>query len=43
MSRQKKLHEAARHVIIPDGIVSTGWPAVRDTLRTVGVEFDPWQ
>ena len=42
-SRGVKLHDVARHVIIPDGIVSTGWPAVRDTLSSLGIQFDPWQ
>ena len=32
-----------RHLILPDGIVSSGWPSVRDTCRRVGIEFDPWQ
>lgn len=30
-------------MIVPDGIVSTGWPAVRDTLGKLGITFDPWQ
>lgn len=34
--------EAAEWVL-PDGIVSSGWPAVRDTCRQVGIEFDAWQ
>lgn len=33
----------ARHAVVPAGIVSTGWPAVRDTCANFGVEFDPWQ
>lgn len=33
----------ARHVVLPDGIVSTGWPSVREVCRTVGIGFDPWQ
>lgn len=32
-----------RHLVLPDGIVSTGWPAVRDTCARVGIHFDPWQ
>lgn len=27
----------------PDGIVSTGWPAVRDRLAQFGIPFDLWQ
>jgi phage terminase large subunit-like protein len=38
-----RLSEIARHVIAPSGIVSTGWPAVRDKCRELGVLFDPWQ
>jgi len=33
----------ARHLILPEGIVSTGWPSVREVCRAVGIEFDPWQ
>ena len=43
ISRQPRLSEAARHVVVPEGIVSTGWPAVRDTLANLGVFFDQWQ
>lgn len=32
-----------RHLIRPDGVVSTGWPAVRDTSSQVGIHYDPWQ
>lgn len=42
-SGQKKLSEAARHICQPSGIVSTGWPAVRDRLAMFGIEFDLWQ
>lgn len=37
------LSESARHVVVPEGIVSTGWPAVRNTLAELGIAFDPWQ
>ena len=37
------LSDLARHVILPSGIVSTGWPAVRDTCHGWGVTFDEWQ
>ena len=37
------LSEAARHVILPKGIVTTGWPSVRETCLRVGITFDPWQ
>jgi hypothetical protein len=32
-----------RHLILPGGIVASGWPAVRDTCAKVGIHFDPWQ
>lgn len=38
-----RLSEVARHLVVPAGIVSTGWPAVRDKCRDLGVEFDQWQ
>ncbi|WP_343833210.1 terminase large subunit domain-containing protein [Glutamicibacter creatinolyticus] len=45
LTREKsnRLSDVARHVIYPEGIVSTGWPAVRRTLAELGVFFDPWQ
>lgn len=33
----------ARHVVVPEGIVASGFPAVRETCRRIGIEFDPWQ
>lgn len=33
----------ARHLILPEGIVSTGFPAVEATCSEVGITFDPWQ
>jgi len=40
----KKLSEVARHLKVPTGITSTGWPAVRQTcVQKLGVEFDGWQ
>lgn len=38
-----KLSEAARHLVIPEGIVTTGWPKVRQRGRELGLLFDPWQ
>lgn len=38
-----RLSETARHVIVPSGITSTGWPAVRDKCLELGIEFDQWQ
>lgn len=42
-TRSGQLSDIARHVVLPSGITSTGWPAVRDTCRGFGVRFDPWQ
>lgn len=33
----------ARHLVLPSGIVSSGFPAVEATCRQIGIEFDPWQ
>lgn len=38
-----RLSETARHVIQPDGIASTGWPAVRNTCAEIDITFDLWQ
>lgn len=39
-----KLSEVARKIVAPSGIVSTGWPAVRDACaEKLGIAFDPWQ
>lgn len=38
-----RLTDVAKHVVLPSGIVKTGWPAVRDTLGTLGVRFDEWE
>ncbi|MCU1617184.1 MAG: hypothetical protein JWO98_4724 [Frankiales bacterium] len=42
-SGMARLSELARHVVVPSGIVSTGWPAVRDKCRDLGITFDSWQ
>lgn len=42
-TKHGKLSDVARHVVQPAGIVSTGWPAVRDTCAGMGVTFDEWQ
>lgn len=33
----------ARHLILPAGIRSSGFPSVRETCRSIGIEFDQWQ
>ena len=41
--RSKPLSEVAEHVVLPVGITTTGWPAVREQCRSFGIEFDSWQ
>lgn len=38
-----KLSDAARHVVMPSGIVTTSWPSVRAECKRLGISFDPWQ
>ena len=38
-----RLHDVARHVIVPDGIVSTAYPGVKAFLDSIGIFFDSWQ
>lgn len=33
----------ARHLILPAGIRSSGFPSVRETCRSIGIQFDRWQ
>lgn len=37
------LSEAARHVVLPSGIVKTSWPSVKAECARLGIKFDPWQ
>lgn len=39
----RRLSEVARHVVIPSGVVSTGWPAVEARISEFGDSFDEWQ
>lgn len=38
-----KLSEAARHLVIPEGIVDSNFPRVQKRLNAAGIAFDPWQ
>ena len=38
-----RLSDVARHVVVPSGVVSTGWPAVREKCRDLGITFRWWQ
>lgn len=42
-TRPGPLSELARHVVLPTGIKTTGWPAVRDKCAEFGDGFDEWQ
>src|SRR6266705_3049348 len=33
----------ARHLVLPSGIVSTGYPSTEAVCRRIGIVFDPWQ
>lgn len=39
----RKLSDVARHVVVPEGIVTTGYPSVRDKCRSFGVVHEDWQ
>lgn len=40
----RRLSDLARKVVVPQGITTTGWPAVRQTCtQKLGVPFDDWQ
>lgn len=38
-----RLSDAARHVVIPTGIVTTGWPEVEAQCAEMGLSFPEWQ
>ncbi|ADG96556.1 Terminase [Segniliparus rotundus DSM 44985] len=38
-----RLSEVARHLVVPEGIVSTEWPRVRAKCSELGLGFDEWQ
>lgn len=40
---RRPLSEVARHVVAPEGIVSTEWPSVFKTCLRLGWGFDGWQ
>lgn len=37
------LSEAARHLVYPDRIVTSGWPRIERRLADMAIEFDAWQ
>ena len=38
-----RLSEVARHLVYPEGIVSTGWPRIERRLADMAIEYDAWQ
>lgn len=38
-----RLSEVARHLVYPDGIVSTNWHRIKRRLAEMAVEYDGWQ
>lgn len=38
-----RLSDVARHLILPEGIVTTGWPSVASKLERLGLPLDTWQ
>lgn len=42
-SSTPRLSDVARHVVVPKGIVTTGWPAVEAKCLELGIRFRWWQ
>ncbi|MDB5716434.1 MAG: hypothetical protein JWO15_3831, partial [Sphingomonadales bacterium] len=42
-SSTPRLSEVARHLVYPDGIVSTNWPRIAPRLADMAIEYDGWQ
>lgn len=40
---EPRLSEVARHLILPEGIVSTAWPLVAGQVERLGMPLDAWQ
>jgi len=40
---ERKLSDVAKHLVVPSGIKTTGYPAVAAQCKKMGVEHDPWQ
>ena len=38
-----RLSEVARHLVLPQGIVTSVFPRIEKRLNAAGVFFDPWQ
>lgn len=42
-SKDRKLSEVARHLVIPTGITTSAYPRIQQRLTDIGVGFDAWQ
>ena len=42
-SGDRKLSEVTRHLVMPDGIVSTAWPSIAAQLKVMDIPLDRWQ
>lgn len=42
-TKQSRLSEVARHLVLPSGIVSTDFPQIERRCLSMGVEFEGWQ
>lgn len=42
-SSTPRLSDVARHVVIPEGIVSTSWPRIERRLADMEIRYDSWQ
>lgn len=40
---ERKLSDVAKHLVVPSGIKTTGYPAVEAQCRKMGVSHDAWQ
>lgn len=40
---ERKLSDVAKHLVVPSGIKTTGYPAVAAQCKKMGVQHDPWQ
>lgn len=40
---ERKLSDVAKHLVVPSGIKTTGYPAVEAQCKKMGVTHDPWQ
>lgn len=42
-SKDRRLSEVARHLVIPPGITTSLFPRINKRLRDIGISFDTWQ